>query len=84
MIFPVNDSLDDDEGLSGDFSPSSGTVSDITGVSGSFQSYKVSFLFFSLEQQITDAFDDFQQCCQDEVDICMLNSQLSGTKWLNY
>ena len=46
-IFPINDSLDDDEGLSaGNFSPSSDTVSDVPGVSGSFRSYKVSFLFF--------------------------------------
>ena len=53
-IFPVNDSSDNNKDLAGDFSPSSGAVSDIPGVGGSLQSYKVSFLIFSLEQQITD------------------------------
>src|SRR5882724_7379276 len=65
-IFPVNDSSDDDEDLSGDFSPSSGTVSDIPGVSGSLQSYKVSFLFFSLEQQITDHLMTFSSIVTSE------------------
>ena len=58
-IFPVNDSSDDDEDLAGDFSPSSGAVSEIPGVGGSLQSYKVSFLFFSLKQQITDHLTTF-------------------------
>src|SRR5882724_4469691 len=85
-IFPVNDSSDDDEDLAGDFSPSSGTVSDIPGVSGSLQSYKVSLLFFSLKQQITDHLMTFSsivkmKCVSMK---CMPNSQLSGTKWPNY
>ena len=45
-IVPVNDSSDDNEDLAGDFSPSSGAVSDIPGVDGSIQSQsKFPFLF---------------------------------------
>src|SRR5882724_5261618 len=85
-IFPVNDSSDNDEDLSGDFLPSSGTVSDIPGVGGPLESYKVIFLFFSLKQQITDHLMTFgsiikMKCASMK---CMPISRLSGTKWPCY
>jgi len=84
--FSCKRQLDDDEDLAGDFSPSSGAVSEIPGVSGSLESHKVSFLFFSLKQQITDHLTTFSSIIKMKCTSMkyMPNSWLSGTKWPYY